>query len=114
MFPFQLLMQTLTSLQVTILVRMLHLFIPHTASEDVAYYLHRVQRRAILVMLGQVIPRNWSFQWQLRTWNYLGHVLRKPEQHSAKQALRRLHDAQRPKRWACHIAYNLGETFDTQ
>ena len=111
-FPSAAIMHTMSALQVSIMVNVLHLFIPHQASEYVAWYLNRARRRYVLIMLSHLPALDWRYLWQLRTWNYIGHVLRMDSSSTVFQALRAWDGAQRPRggvvttpmRWARSMA----------
>ena len=77
--------QRIRSLQTTFMVLMLGLFIPSEVPTPVAHWLHRLRRRATLVLMNHFPHRQWCFIWAKRRWGYLGHVLRRHDTYVAKQ-----------------------------
>ena len=90
-------MKEITVMQVTMLCSLLHLFIPANAPTEVAMCLQQLRRRCVLLVLGFRPRAAWSFVWRLRTWNYLGHVLRRDAASSVHRALLLLDAARRPR-----------------
>ena len=66
------------ALQATMMIVILHLFLPDDLKSDVALCLNRIRRRAVHVFLSGHAGMKWSTMWRARSWGYLGHVLRRP------------------------------------
>ncbi|OLP99350.1 hypothetical protein AK812_SmicGene18103 [Symbiodinium microadriaticum] len=96
-FPGITLLKEITVMQVTMLCSLMHLFIPANAPTEVAMTLQQLRRRCVLLVLGFLPHAAWSFVWRLRTWNYLGHVLRRDAASSVHRALLLLNSARRPR-----------------
>ena len=52
------------------------LFIPTDLDEQAAFFLHRLRRRTVLLVLNHNPRSQWVSIWCRRRWMYLGHVLR--------------------------------------
>ena len=68
-------------------VQCLHLYLPSYLSQDMAYSLLRVRRRAIRVTVLRDPKWRWVDSWVRRKWTYLGHLLRRGCTNVATSAL---------------------------
>ena len=84
-------------LQVTILVAIMHLFIPESSKHDAALSLQRLRRRAVSVFLSSKGGASWATIWRLRCWGYAGHLLRKPPEHATRRILLSFSSKTRPQ-----------------
>ena len=108
MFPTTAALQTLLTLQVSVLVIMLRLFIPEHVSHDTAMFLHRLRRRCVLLFVGTSAKYGWHCIWRQRLW--------KDVASSVHLALKTLDASRRPRggvvttpmswlRGACKLQY---------
>ena len=63
------------------------LYLPASLSQDLAYSLVRVRRRAVRSTVLSDDKWRWVSSWVKRKWCYLGHILRKGEHHVALAAM---------------------------
>ena len=84
-------------LQVTILVTIMHLFIPDSCKHDAALSLQRLRRRAVSIFLSSKVHASWATIWRLRSWGYAGHLLRKPPEHATRRILLSFGSKTRPQ-----------------
>ena len=83
--------------QVTILVTIMHLFIPDSCKHDAALSLQRLRRRAVSIFLSSKVHASWATIWRLRSWGYAGHLLRKPPEHATRRILLSFGSKTRPQ-----------------
>ena len=84
--------EKIRSLHTTFLVLLLGLILPSGLSAEVAHWLHRLRRRLALVVMNHHVDSQWTAIWVKRRWNYLGHMLPKPDTSVAKRDMLALRD----------------------
>ena len=89
--------QELLVLQVTLLLAVLHLFVPASVKDEVAHALQRVRRRIVHLLLAHKIQCAWPTIWRLGFWGYVGHLFRKPETHVTRRILLSFEYKSRPQ-----------------
>ncbi|CAE6960285.1 unnamed protein product [Symbiodinium natans] len=90
-------LDSIRTLQATALQTLLQLHIPTLLQKPQAMVLHRLRKRAVYLFLNDKIPQTWTFQWQLRFWNYFGHVLRRPPEAPVRAAVSSMIRMRRPQ-----------------
>ena len=85
--PLQQYLNAIRTLQITIFVLMLGLYIPSSCNHNAAMHLHRLRRRVALLVLAQCPQHDWCCIWLKRRWLYLGHTLRQPQSHITRKAI---------------------------
>ena len=113
------------TLQTTMLILCLQLYIPAEFPHAPAMYLNRLRRRIVLLLLDLEPTRAWTHCWQMRRWTYLAHVFRRPAQNPTRSTL--LHFTQvvsrKPGPWSNALSWmyatfygaflGSGQSFDT-
>ena len=97
------------SLQTTFLVMMLGLYIPEDLNRKPAIYLHRLRRRTCLALLDLLPHLSWECIWLRRRWNYLGHLLRMPEDCIARRDVLQLSDTRQVHPGPWHHLHRWGQ-----
>ena len=94
--PLQRITDDVLSMQVTLLLLLLRLYIPTSFQQRHAVLVNRQRRRAVRHFLALLPLKQWTFLMVRRKWSYLGHCLRRPAASLERAALAAT-DAQRYK-----------------
>ncbi|CAE7208175.1 unnamed protein product [Symbiodinium sp. CCMP2592] len=85
LIPTALCVKEVLAVQATMLIVIMHLFVPDTLKHEIALHLNRLRRRSAHVLITKIPANAWSTIWRLRCWSYLGHVLRRPTSAANRQ-----------------------------
>ena len=89
--------------QTSYAVSLLKLYLPPHLSHENAMCVNRLRRRAAQVVALANPKFRWTNLWVSREWGYLGHLLRKPDEHPCKRLLFSCEGHQAP--WNSYIRW---------